>query len=267
MIALNETLEYAAEVAFTLPLDSDPLTGLTGHTFVLGQVKVKLPGQAWANVAVSKIVEKGYGRFAARLTSSQTTTAGDVFLTADVPGAQFYFGTDVIDVLGGDIGVGSSGGSIPFFLADATDPLNNVPLFAHTFTTGQVRLCLPDGVYQDADISQIENIGSGGYRLKLTAAQTAKRGKAFIYANVPGAQRFEGYVTILGTGAAEEEEESGGGVVIPTPVVFGDPTYINQLARALNRLPQQFRSGTLNYDSVSDTTVFGFDLPLDGPLG
>lgn len=245
MIRLNETNEYAAEVAFTLPLDSDPLTGLTGWTFTLGEVQIKLPGGGWTNVALDKIVEKGYGRFCARLTPSQCTTAGDVFLKADVAGTQYYFGSDVIGQLGGDIAIGETG-SVPFFLPNATDPINGAPLTGHTFVTGQVRVCLPNATYVDADVAQIEEIGFGGFRLNLTAGQTALAGKVFVYANVPGYQRFEGYCTILGaTGGVAPEPP--GPTPIPVPIVFGDPEYVNQLSLALNRLPQQFRSGTLDY--------------------
>ena len=250
MIALNETNPYAAEVAFTLPLDSDPLTGLTGWTFTLGEVQVKLPGQAWTNIPVIQIVEKGYGRFAVRLSSGQCSVAGDVFIRADISGTQLYFGSDVIGTLGGDIQENSSTGSVPFFLPSATDPVNGAPLTGYTFALGEVRVCLPNSSYVNADPAQIEEIGFGGYRLKLTAAQTAQRGKVFVYANVAGYQRFEGYNTILGAGV--------GGVAsppevipIPVPIVYGDPEYVNHYALSLNRLPQQFRSGTLEYGQVN----------------
>ncbi len=287
MIALNETNEYAAEVAFTLPLDSDPLTGLTGYTFILGEVQIKLPGQAWADAALSKIVEKGYGRFCVRLTSSQTTSPGDVFIRADISGTQYYFGSDVIGTLGGDIAVGATTGSVSFFLPLASDPVNGAPLTGHTFTLGQVRVCLPDGAYVDASTAQIEEIGFGGYRLNLTAGQLLKRGKVFVHALVPLYQRWEGYCTILDAQGAEEEEPVTPPVPVPVPIVYGDPEYVDQLGLALNRLPQQFRSGTLDYTitaqlsellgvftpGASEETVFSgepdaeFDSPFDFAFG
>lgn len=254
MIALNETNDYAAEVAFTLPLDSDPLTGLTGWTFTLGEVQLKLPVGGWFNVPVVKIVEKGYGRFCVRLDSTQTTNQGDVYIKADIDGTQWYFGSDVIGVLGGDIPKDGAG-SVSFYLPLATDPVNGAPLTGYdwteggtyTTTTPRVRYCLPDGAYQDADISMIEEIGFGGFKLNFTAAHTVKAGKVFVYAEVPGYQRFEGYGTILGAGVAEEPAPIPEPTPLPVPIVYGDPEYNNHYALALNRLPQQFRSGTLEY--------------------
>lgn len=240
MIALNETNEYAAEVAFNLPLASDPLTGLTGHSFTLGEVQIKLPGQSWQNATLAKIVEKGYGRFAVRLTSTQTTTAGDVFVRAVVSGTQTYFGGDVIGELGGDIPVGGTG-SVAFFLPDAIDPYSNPPLTgtpASVFSPGDVRVCLPDAAYVDADIAQIEEIGFGGYKLNLTALQTAKKGKVFIYASVSGYQPFEGYGTILGVGASSGSGTGGGSEPepVPLPVQPGTALYVDHAAAAISRL-------------------------------
>lgn len=255
MIALNETNEYAAEVAFTLPLDSDPLTGLTGWTFTLGQVQIKLPGQPWANADLLKIVEKGYGRFCVRLTAAQCMVAGDVFVRADIDGTQYYFGADVIGLLGGDIQENSSIGSVSFYLPLATDPINGTPLLAYDWTEGgtypsttpRVRICLPDGVYQDADVALIETIGYGGFKLNLSAAHTTKRGKVFVYANVPGYQRFEGYGTILGIGTASGSPTPPGPTPVPAPYTPDDEEYVNQVAHGLNRLAEQFRSGDANY--------------------
>jgi hypothetical protein len=262
MIALNETNEYAAEVAFTLPLDSDPLTGLTGYTFTVGEVQIKLPGGVWISPSVSQLGEKGYGRFCVRLTAAQTVNAGDVFIRAEVAGTQYYFGSDVIGQLGGDIAVDSTTGSVSFFLPLETDPINGAPLTGHTFVSGEVRVCTPDSAYTDATPSQVDEIGFGGFRLRLTAGQTAKAGKVFVYANVSGYQRWEGYCTILNAQTADDvtPDPEPEPTPVPVPIVYGDPEYVNQYALALNRLPQQFRSGTLDYtitslDSILDSYV------------
>lgn len=256
MIALNETNEYAAEVAFTLPLESDPLTGLTGYTFTLGEVQIKLPGQPWANADLVKIVEKGYGRFCVRLTAAQTMVAGDVFVRATVSGTQYYLGSDVIGLLGGDIQESSSTGSVSFYLPLATDPINGTPLLAYDWTEGgtypsttpRVRVCLPDAVYVDADVALIETVGYGGFKLNLSAAHTVKRGKVFVWAEVPGYQRSEGYCTILGIGTAGGGSPTPPGPTpVPVPITPDDATYTNQVALGLNRLAEQFRSGTANY--------------------
>jgi hypothetical protein len=250
MIALNESNAYAREVAFTLPLESDPLTGLTGWTFTLGEVQIRVPGGGWIDAQLSQIVEKGYGRFCVRLTSGQVATAGDVYIRAVIDGAQPYFGSDVIGPLGGDIGVDSEG-SVPFFLPSATDPIFGAPLTGHTFVLGQVRMCLPDAIYVDVPLVQIEEMGYGGYRVNLTAADTVKHGKVFVYALVPDYQRFEGYCTILDAQGVAEPEPAPEPEPVPVPIVYGDPEYVNQYAIALNRLPQQFRSGDLDYGQIN----------------
>lgn len=252
MIALNETNEYAAEVAFNLPLSSDPLTGLTGHTFVLGEVQIKLPGQAWANAALVKIVEKGYGRFAVRLTSAQCAVAGDVFVRATVANTQNYYGSDVIGELGGDIPVGGTG-SVGFYLPDAIDPFNNPPLTNHSFTLGQVRMCLPDGLYTDVPLVQIEEVGYGGYKVNLTTANTAKRGKVFIYVNVPNYQPFESYGTILGVSVAAGTSPGTSPEPVPVPVNLAPSIgYMDLRTHAVNRLCEYSKSGGFSAGTFVD---------------
>lgn len=246
MIALNETNEYAAEVAFNLPLSSDPTTGLTGHAFTLGEVQIKLPGLGWADATLAKIVEKGYGRYAVRLTPSQCTVAGDVAIIATVSTTQNYFGSDTIGVLGGDIPVGETG-SIYFFLPDIDDPFGNPPLTGHTFATGEVRICLPNSTYADLDALQISEVGFGAYKATITTTQTALRGKAFIYANVTGYQPFEGYSTILGVGAAPSSITPP--TPIPVPVTTSSPIAptLDLITSAINRLCEYSKSG--NFDA------------------
>lgn len=251
MIALDESNEYAAEVPFTLPTDADPLVGLTGHTFTLGEVQIKLPGSGvWVNVALNKIVEKGYGRYCARLTSSQTTTAGLVAISANVSGAQPYFGTETIGTLGGDVPQNGTG-YITFYLPDESDPVYGDPVDDADFTSGgTLRICLPDDVYRDAtsdEKADVVNLGNGGYAFLLDATHTVKSGKAFLYAEYTGAQRFEGYVTILGTGVF-----SGSSATPPTPIAVPLSTEYHISTRdlisgAVNRLCEYSKSG--NFDA------------------
>lgn len=268
MIALNETEEYAAEVPFTLPLTTDPLTGLTGHVFSLGEVKVRLPGSlVWVDVGVLKIIEKGYGRFCARLTSTQTNVAGTVSIRAEVAGAQPYFGTETISTLGGDISEGGEG-YIPFFLPDEVDPVYGSPITTADFTAfGLVRICLPDDTYRDAtvdELNSIVNLGYGGYALPLDATHTVKKGKVFIYVEYPGAQRFEGYSTILGAGVAEEVVvDPPTPIPVPVPVTTPQSTLMNLITHAVGRLCEYSKSGDFVADTYSED---GFDIPLDSGL-
>lgn len=239
MIALNETNEYAAEVAFTL---FDGLTPLTGHSFVLGEVQIKLPGGAWTNVALSKIVEKGFGRYVARLPSSQTVAAGDVYIKVLVTGAQPYYGSDVIGVLGGDIPV-SGTGSVNFYLPDENDPFNNPPLTGHTFVLGQVKICLPNSTYVNVALPDIEEIGFGLYRVNLDATDTATKGKVFVYAAVTGYQPFEGYSTILGIGPATVTATPPTPVPVPVTLLTPQSTLTDLITGAINRLCEYSKSG------------------------
>lgn len=264
MISLNETNEYAAEVAFTL---FTGITPTTGWVFTLGEVQVKLPGGAWTNVALNKIFEKGYGRYVARLTAAQCITAGDVYIKAIVSGVAPYYGSDVIGELGGDIPVAGTG-SVNFFLPDATDPFNNPPLTGHTFVLGEVRLCLPDATYVDVLITDITEIGFGLYRVNLDAVDTAKRGKVFVYAAVTGYQSFEGYSTILGLGSSAPSVTPPTPIAVPAAATTPQSTYQDLITGAINRLCEYSKSGDFVFGEFVDTVGNEvFDFPIDGGLG
>jgi hypothetical protein len=242
MIAVGETDPTAAEVPFELPLDIDPLTGLTGHVFVLGEVRMRLPGAlGWVDVDPVQIVEKGYGRFAIQLTAVQCANPGEVLYAAVVAGCQPDRGRETIGA-GGDIALNTAGW-IWFYLADAVDPVNGAPVTGHVFAPGEVRLCLPAAAYADANVAGIAEWGEGLYALRLSpgAGDTIRRGKAYLYADVPGAQRFETYVTIFGTVVAPTVPATPP----PTPAnsaAFGTVlATVDHVAVAIARLPQQFR--------------------------
>ncbi len=208
MIALNETIEAAAEVPFYLPTIVDPTVGLTGYTFTddgsggAVEVQIKPVGGSWGNATLLKVSEKGFGRYVVRLTAAQCVTAGVVYVKAVVSGSsQPYFGSETIGVLGGDIPVGQAG-YFPFYMPNVSDPIFGSPITGYTFSTGEVMVCLPDGTYGDADVSDIVEIGFGSYALLLDTTDTANRGKVFLYATATGAQRFEGYQMILGVGVS-----------------------------------------------------------------
>lgn len=256
MIALNETQEYAAEVAFTLPLDSDPLTGLTGWTFTLGEVQIKLPGAgSWINVAVNKIVEKGYGRFAARLTAAQTTTAGIVAIKVSVTNTQPFFGYETIGTLGGDIPQNGTG-YLLFYLPDSVDPVYGAPVSTANFSSsGTLRICLPDAAYRDCtsgEKASVINLGFGGYALPLDTTHTVKKGKAFIRAEYTGAQSFESYSTILGAELAVSVPTPPTPVTASVPITSPVSTYKDLLTAAVSRLCEYSKSGDFNAGVFTD---------------
>jgi hypothetical protein len=205
VIAVGETDPGAAEIPFFLPLASDPInSGLTGHDFTsnssTGEVQIKLPGGSWFNVAGSQIVEKGFGRYCVQLTESQCATAGMAYIRAVISGntAQPYSGNEEIGTLGGDIPVNGSD-VFTFDLPNGTDPVFGSPITGHTFSSGEVKICVPGGSYTNATLGDIAEIGNGLYTLAIHGTETANRGKVFVYVNVSGSQRFEGYVTVLGS--------------------------------------------------------------------
>lgn len=260
MIALGETDESAAEIPFFLPTVADPTAGLTGHSFTLGEVVRRLPADsAFANATLVKLLEVGFGWYVERLTSTETLTAGMAVLQAVVAGAQPYTGTEQIGSLGGDIPQNGDG-TIGFYAANATDPVFGTPVSVHDFTadveydagtgtTSLVQLRLPNGSFANAKVSDIValNNGTWGLNIYASASQTARKGKAFIYAAVPGAKAFTGYVTILGAGIVLP---GGGGTSSGTPVVanthvpVANPASapVDHVAGALSRLCEQFKA-------------------------
>lgn len=254
MIALNEPNEYAAEVPFTLPLENDPLTGLTGYAFTLGEVQIRLPGAgAWVNVAVAKIVEKGYGRYAARLTSSQVGVAGAVSIYATATGAQPYRGTETIGMTGGDIAIGGTG-YLMAYLPNADDPVYGAPASGPFSSLGGfggglagglamplggsgagVRVCYQNATYIDVPNTSVVEFGFGLYGIPVTTANTVLRGKIYYYLEAAGYQRFESYSTVL-TGLQVADIVPAGPTPVAAPLVLTSPQYFGHVAHALTRL-------------------------------
>lgn len=90
-----------AEIPFSL---YDDTTGLpvTGHTFVdvgsgfTAEVKVRIPGGAFANTTIANIVEWGNGQYALQLTAGQTASAGKVSIYVSISGISAQYGPEEI---------------------------------------------------------------------------------------------------------------------------------------------------------------------------
>lgn len=201
MIRTGEPNDYAAEILFYLAQASDPRLPKIDHVFVLGEVRIKLgAGGAWTNVTLDRLLQRGRGWYAIRLTAGQRAAAAEVAYEAVCADAQPDRGTEVVGALSGDIAAGA-GGVIPFYLPNENDPIYGAPVAGHVFVLGQVELALPDNAFGNVATADIVEYGGGMYGVLVSATQTAKRGKAIVVANVPGAQRFSGYRTILGEAA------------------------------------------------------------------
>lgn len=100
MILVGAATAAEREVPFHLAQVADPTLPVTGHAFVLGEVKVTAPGASEVSVAVDHIVEKGHGDYAAVLTPAQVLVAGKIYVYALVTGARPYTGNDDIVSLG-----------------------------------------------------------------------------------------------------------------------------------------------------------------------
>lgn len=243
MIGLGEDQEYAAEVPFTLPLAADPLTGLTGWTFTLGEVKIRLPdGGSFINVAVVKIREVGFGMFAARLTPAQTLAAGSVLVNAEVADTQPYRGSEIIGMQGGEFAVASSG-YLLFYLPQASDPVYGSPITGSFAAKpgAVVKLAWPDAAFVDADVDDVVEFGNGLYGIPYDAADSALRGKVYVYATCDGAQRWLSWYSILDAQAFAEEPAEEPTEPVASPFTPVDPQYVDMVEVALSLLAEQYK--------------------------
>lgn len=88
-IIVGETDDNERELAFHLPNSVNPMIPTLLHAFVSGEVKLYLPGGVgWIDADPTRVVEKGEGDYALRLTDAQVTTAGKIYLYVNVAGSQ-----------------------------------------------------------------------------------------------------------------------------------------------------------------------------------
>lgn len=247
MIRVGEPNDYAAEILFYLPQVADPLLPKAGHVFVLGEVRIKLGAVGvWVDVALDRILERGRGWYAIRLTALQRAAATEVAYEAVCDGAQPDRGTEIVGVLAGDIAQGGEG-FITFYLPDVDDPIYGDPIEGHAFVLGEVELSLPDDAFGDVAPENIVEFGGGMYGVRISSAQSVKRGKAIVVADVAGAQRASSYRTILGDT-----------LVSPSPIV---PTLPPLTSEGLPPVAGDLR---LVWSSVSgDADLSRIDLDVD----
>ena len=191
MILVDEADPNGREMPFHLPSSANPLVGVTGHAWndagggLTDELKFRLPGGAYTNATIANIVEKGFGDYAYRLTQAQTANAGFAYLYANVPGAQPWSSSEEIGTIASGILVGETVDvrrELAFHLPSAGDPLT--PITGHAWVAGEVKLCLPGGVYANADVARVVEKGFGDYALQLTDAQVVAKGKAYLYVDI-----------------------------------------------------------------------------------
>lgn len=202
MIQTGETSDVAAEVLVFLPDQTNPTQGITGYVFTLGEAKIKPPGAgAFTNVALDHIIERGFGWYALRATAAQRAVAGELaYDVTPLTLAQPDRGSEIIGTVGGEIAQGSAG-FIPFYLPNEIDPVYGPPVTGHVFVLGEVKLSLPGGAFTNVPLTSIVELGGGIYGVVLSPTDTANRGKAIVYADVPGAQLASGYRSIVNPAA------------------------------------------------------------------
>lgn len=229
MILVGEATQDAREIAFHLADENDPLVGLTGHAWpdigggLTDQLWVRLPGDAYAQVAIDQIAEVGYGDYVYRASSLDVATAGDVYLYAAVTGAQPWTGVEPVRYSIAGISVGEAVDArreLPFHLPDAVDPLQPFEGGAHVFAAGEVKIRLPGGAYANADVTRVIAKGHGDYALVLTDLQVAARGKVFLAVIVEGAQPWTAYYDIVPASSADVSAPTVT-IVSPTPGAYG----------------------------------------------
>ena len=88
-IVVGETDDAERELAFHLPNIVNPMIPTLGQAFSLGQVKIFLPGGVgFVDADPTRVVEKGVGDYALRLTDAQVALAGKIYIYVNVPGSQ-----------------------------------------------------------------------------------------------------------------------------------------------------------------------------------
>lgn len=139
----------AGELTFYLPDAADPIYGapLSGHPFVLGEVKLSLPDDAFGNVLVANIVDRGGGLYGVLLSSTQTAKRGKAIVVANVTGAQRYSGYRTI--LGAGVPATPPPLSVSIPSSDDTTAVAGDLRLTWSNTTGDADLSLID---YDADL-------------------------------------------------------------------------------------------------------------------
>jgi hypothetical protein len=89
-IMVGETDDTRRELWFHMPSDNDPLTGVAGHVWAAGEVKIAAPGGIYVDADVARVVDKGNGDYALRLTDLEVANRGKVYLRAVITGAQAW---------------------------------------------------------------------------------------------------------------------------------------------------------------------------------
>lgn len=215
MIPVGETDPNELEVPFDLPDASNPLVPF-GFAPTAGAVKLLLPGAGgWVDVAVDHQLVKGNGALAALLTTAQATTPGSGYIYAFVAGAQpFVDQFEIFDRT--SYATDANQGELAFNIPDASNPLAPFAAGAYSFVLGDVMLVLPGGGWLQVPVAQIATKGFGAYAVRLTTPQKVTPGKAYLYANVAGAQPFVGEYSIGGSADGNPPVIT---VISPTPGV------------------------------------------------
>ncbi len=159
-----------AELVFAVYTnDNQPVDG---HSFVTGQVKVRLPGSgSFVNATIGNIQGCGKGQYVLRLTSAQTNVSGLIAI-------KFSDGVNR-DSVNYDV-IGSDSTTLSEVLFEVKDGLTGMG--GVSFSVGDVEVRAPGGsAFTDADLAQVTDLGEGLYAYQLTPAQQEEAGAYMVY--------------------------------------------------------------------------------------
>jgi hypothetical protein len=181
VIRVGETSDPEREFVFHLAVGSSPTTG---HSFSTGEVKYCLPGGSlYSNADVTRIVERGRGDYALRLTDAQVAAAGTITFYINASGAD---PVSYAQEIGPGILTNEATDSKREVVFHLSSGLTNVT--GHSWLTGEIEICNPGGTsYANADVTRVLERGNGDYALRLTAAQVGAGGTGSLFINASGA--------------------------------------------------------------------------------
>lgn len=226
MAILQNASGSEAELPFSI-YDNDNVP-ITGHVFVAGEVRVRVPGGTFVDADTANILECGLGQYVLQLTEMQTGTEGAVVVHFESSGLRTWVNYEMISSDGDEVL------EIPFAIYDG----DGLGVEGFSFSTGDVKIRLPNEMaFVNADVANIDELGAGQYVLVLDVAQRAEPGAIFVYFSDGANQPYYGYeLNVIDTIPDEDDDETPTPIPVPNPEV--QVSYVAHAQAMLDRLPE-----------------------------